>query len=109
MVLKGSALTVVLLGLATCLPLFLALRLFVRLFNRARRRNLPTGRFVAAIAITLVAFLFNVGVLLGTGRALANGGMPFGVVQGLAAGTAWVGFWIWLFLALTLGRKRTLR
>lgn len=105
---KGSVFTVVLFGLVTCLPLFLALRLFVRLFNRARRRSLPTGRFVAAIAITFVAFLFNLGVLLGTGRAIANGGMPFGVLQGLAAGFAWVGFWVWLFLALTLGRKRNL-
>ena len=106
---EGSAFPVVVFGLATCLPLFLALRLFVRLFSRARRRNLPTGRFVAAIAVTLVAFLFNLGVFLGTGRAFASGGMPFGVVQGLAAAIAWVGFWVWLFLAFTLGRKRTLR
>ena len=106
MVLQGSVLIVVLIGVITCLPLFLALRLFVRAFNRARRRDQPTWRFVAAIAVTLIAFMFNLGVLMGTGRAVAEGGAPFTEMQALATGLSWVAFWIWLFLAFSFGRKR---
>lgn len=106
MVLQGSVLMVVLIGVITCLPLFLALRLFVRAFKRARRRHQPTGRFVAAIAFTLIAFMFNLGVLWGTGRAVAAGGAPFTQMQALATGLAWIAFWIWLFLAFSFGRKR---
>lgn len=106
MILQGSLLVVVLIGLITCLPLFLALRLFVRTFNRARRHHQPIGRHVAAIAFTLIAFMFNLGVLWGTGRIVAEGGAPFTEMQALATGLSWVAFWIWLFLAFSIGRKR---
>ncbi len=109
MILKGSFFLVLLIGVVICLPPFLALRLLVRSYHRAHRRQLPTGRYLAAIAVCIIAFLFNLGVLIGSANAIADGGVAFGPVQTLAAGIAWIAFWAWLFLSYALRHKSGLR
>ena len=104
MPLPGSPLTIFIVAVLTCLPPFLALRLVVRSYRRAVRHGVPSGRFLAAIGLTLVIFLFNLGVLVGTSIAMSHGVGRIGPVQMAAAGLAWITFWVWLFLAFALGR-----
>ena len=101
----GTALSFVLIAAAACLPPALAMRLFLRSFRRARRHGLSGNRFRLAALACLVAFLYNVGAVLGTWRALASdGGAEFTLWQGVAVSLAWVSFWVWLFMAIALGR-----
>lgn len=104
MILHGSPLIILIIAAFTCLPPFLALRLFVQSYRRALRRHMPAGRFIAAIAVTILIFLFNLGALLGTSFAMSQGGAPLGGAQITAIGLAWIIFWVWLFLAFALGR-----
>ncbi len=104
MILHGSTLTILIVAALTSLPPFLALRLFVLTYRRALRRHMPTGRFVAAIALTLVIFIFNLGALLGTSIAASQGNPGLGRIQFVAIGLAWITFWVWIFLAFALGR-----
>lgn len=102
--LHGIALTILIIAALTCLPPLLALMLFVRTYRRALRRQIPAGRFLAAIALTIVIFLFNLGALVGTALALSGGEGSLGRMQIIAIGLAWITFWVWLFLAFALGR-----
>ena len=104
MILHGSALTILLIAGLTCLPPFLALRLFVQSYRRALRRHMPVGRFLAAIGVMIVIFLFNLGALVGTASAIAGGESGLDRLQIAAIGLAWITFWVWLFLAFALGR-----
>ncbi|MBS0563089.1 MAG: hypothetical protein JSR87_00935 [Proteobacteria bacterium] len=88
-----------------CLPPYLAMQMFQRSCRRARRRGLPTTRYSLAIYACLGAFLFNLAVFAVTVRALAQGGGDFGPLQTVAVAVAWVTFWLWLFLAVSLGRN----
>ena len=103
-VLHGTALTILTIAALTCLPPFLALRLFVRTYRRALRRQIPAGRFLAAIALTIVILLFNLGALLGAALNLSGAEGSLGRMQIIAIGLAWITFWVWLFLAFALGR-----
>ncbi|HQY43802.1 MAG TPA: hypothetical protein PK450_06445 [Paracoccaceae bacterium] len=108
--LHGSPLTILIIAALTCLPPFLALRLFVHSYRRALRRHMPAGRFLAAIGVSIFIFLFNLGALLITSFAMSEGELTLGRVQVVAIALAWIAFWIWLFLAFALGRdlgKRT--
>lgn len=102
---QGSAIALMFLSSLLCLPPYLAMQLFQRSCRRARRRGLPTTRFSLAIYACLAAFLFNLAVFVLTVRALARGTGDFGPLQALAVGVAWVTFWLWLFLAVSLGRN----
>lgn len=104
MVLPASAITILLFGAALCLPPFLALRLFIRSHRRATRRRLSTRRFYLAISLALIAFMFNVGALIGTSVALTRGEMPSAQINTIALAIAWVCFWVWIFLLFALGR-----
>lgn len=101
----GTAIIYVLIAAAICLPPLLALRLFYRSFRRAQHRAIPAGRFRVAWIAALVGFLYNCGAVIGTFRLLAAGGtVEFTLWHGLAVAVAWVAFWVWLFMAVALGR-----
>lgn len=88
-----------------CLPPALALRLFIRTAQRARRRGIDATRFRLAAVVCAVALLYNCGVVVGTIRTLAaRGDLSFALWEGLAVAIAWIAFWVWLFLAIALGR-----
>lgn len=103
--LQGSAIALMFLSSLLCLPPYLALQLFQRSYRRARRHGIPVARHAVAVAACLVAFLFNLAAFVVTVRQLANGNSDFGRVQALAIAVAWVTFWLWLFLALVIGRS----
>lgn len=101
----ATALTYVLIAAVACLPPALAMRLFLRSFRRARRHGLSGNRFRLAALACLVALLYNAGAVIGTLRVLSSdGAFEFTLWQGIALTLAWVCFWVWLFLAIALGR-----
>lgn len=104
MILHSSTLTILIVAALTCLPPLLALRLSVLTYRRAQRRHMPRGRFIAAIALTLAIFLYNLGAVLGMVIAASQGNPELGRIQFIAIGLAWITFWVWLFLASALGR-----
>ncbi len=113
MAIGGSSLMILALSAFLCLPPYFALRMFVRSYQRAERRGIPTGRFYLAISAVLVAFMFNMGVFIGSSISLQQGTLPFTRLHVVAIVIAWITFWIWIFLGLALGRdlgrKRGLR
>lgn len=113
MSIAGTSLIILALSAFLCLPPYLALRMFVRSFRRAERRGIPTGKFYFAISATLMAFMFNLGVFIGSAISLQQGTLGFVRLHVIAIVIAWVTFWIWVFLGLALGRdlgrKRGLR
>lgn len=100
----GTSLIVLALSAFLCLPPYLALRMFVRSFQRAERRGLPTRKFYFAISATLMAFMFNLGVFIGSAISLQQGTLGFVRLHVVAIAIAWVALWIWIFLGLALGR-----
>lgn len=104
MTLPSSAIVMILLSAFLCLPPFMALRLVARFYRRARRHNLNGGRFLIALAVLLVAFLFNLGVIYGAAGAMQSGGLTIGRVQAVALGISWVAFWFWIFMAFGIGQ-----
>jgi protein-S-isoprenylcysteine O-methyltransferase Ste14 len=104
MVLKGTALSILIFGAALCIPPFLTLRLFARSFKRARRRKLNGNRFLIAMAVAAVVFLFNLFVMFSTATSISDGDMEFGTLQVIAVSFSWIAFWVWIFLVIALGR-----
>lgn len=113
MAIGGSSLIILALSAFLCLPPYLALRMFVRSYQRAARRGIPTQKFYFAISATLMAFMFNVGIFIGSSLSLEQGTLSFVRLHVFAIVIAWVSFWIWVFLGFALGRdlgrKRGLR
>ena len=105
MVFQSSALTVLLIGAALCVPPFLMLRLFSRSYRRAQKRRLPSTRFLVALVISALAFVFNLGVLAHFGWRMAKGSVEPGNLLWAGIATAWVALWIWIFFGLALGRS----
>ncbi|MCX8509404.1 MAG: hypothetical protein ORN49_11095 [Rhodobacteraceae bacterium] len=105
MAINGNILIILAISAILCLPPYLALRMFMKSYQRAARRGLPTGRFYVAIALMLVAFMFNMGVLIGGAIAFEQGTLTFVHLHVIALAIAWISFWIWLFLGLALGRN----
>lgn len=81
------------------------MQLFQRSLRRARRHGLPIRRFQVAIGVCIASFIFNLGVFALTVRALHGGFASFGQLQAIAIAFAWIAFWTWLILSLTLGRR----
>lgn len=105
MVYQGSAVIYVLIAAGICLPPALALRLFWRSHHRAQKRQLPAGRFRAAALAALVALLYNAGTVVATVGTISGAGeVVFTAWQGVAVAIAWISFWVWLFMAIALGR-----
>lgn len=78
----------------------------MRSYRRAQRRRLPSRRYLVAAVISLLALMNNLGTLLGTSIALGRGEVQiYGLQQGIAIGIAWICFWIWLFLEVTVGKR----
>lgn len=105
MPLQLSTIALMFLSSFLCLPPYLAMQLFQRSRRRARRHGLPTTRFRVAIGLCVMAFAFNLGVFVITIRALHSGNATFGLMHSVAIAVAWVAFWTWLILSLTIGRR----
>lgn len=93
------------LGSLLCLPPYLAFDLFWRSRRRAERRGLPSQRLTLAAGLCFAAFLFNLGAFLLSLNRHLRGTADFTRIEFLAVAVAWVSFWIWLFLALAVGRR----
>lgn len=105
MPLQLSTIALMFLSSFLCLPPYLAMQLFQRSLRRARRHGLPIRRFQVAIGVCIASFIFNLGVFALTVRALHGGFASFGQLQAIAIAFAWIAFWTWLILSLTLGRR----
>lgn len=105
MPLQLSTIALMFLSSFLCLPPYLAMQLFQRSRRRARRHGLPTTRFRVAIAVCIIAFTFNLVVFAITIRALHGGYATFDPIHTIAIAVAWVAFWTWLILSLTIGRQ----
>jgi len=105
MVYPHTSLMILLISVVVCLPPFLAFRVLLRCYRKAERREIPSQRYLLGAGLALLTFLVNLGILLGTALGIRNGVIAIGFWQGVAVAIAWVSFWAWIFLELTIARK----
>jgi uncharacterized membrane protein YjfL (UPF0719 family) len=105
MVYPHTSLMILLISLFVCVPPFLVFRVLMRCYRKAERREIPSQRYFLGAAFALMTFLINLGILLGTALGIRNGIVEIGFWQGVAVAIAWVSFWAWIFLELTIARK----
>ncbi|MGB3148443.1 MAG: hypothetical protein WBA91_11900 [Paracoccaceae bacterium] len=103
-ILPGSIGAFLIFAAIWAIPPYFTLRLFVRTYRRAERRGVTPGRYLIALALMIICYLFNIGVLLRFGLALSDGTADLGGTEAIAFGISWVSFWLWIFLRLAIGR-----
>ena len=100
----GTSLIILALSAFLCLPPYLALRMFVRSFQRAERRGLPTRKFYFCdFGDADGLYVQSGGFSLAAQFPLQQGTLGFVRLHVVAIAIAWVALWIWIFLGLALG------
>lgn len=105
MVYPQTSLMILLISVFVCVPPFLVFRVLMRCYRKAERRQIPSQRYIVGAGGALMTFLVNLGILMGTALGISNGVIAIGFWQGVAVAIAWVCFWAWIFLELTIARK----